>query len=1086
MVLDDKTNDVGFAFSGPFAKMDYLAKEYHLQKNIYRALNHFRAKIRNIKKQGEEDLKRMFTYDVRLFAEFVSCVYQKAIPDALLKFLPNEVWVESERSERPITDVLRVVVDHWDEQFIYAEIADELGDDIKVCYTQEMEVGDFSSLGRLLEKDVQLNLIRPKLKEGVYYPELIVYEPDFLVDISTVADAFEEYGLTPYSYLVKKLMPKKNTQAILIGNFAGQFLDEAVYDASPVPYNESAKRFFQTFPLNIATCPDFDSNTFHKEAIHQQQNLQLYTGKQLDGYQIFDPERVLLEPSFFCEMLGLQGRMDLLTDDKKILIEQKSGKWGFPNGGHQEKHYVQMLFYLAWLRYNHKISADDISCLLLYSKYPTAGKYLNQENGLIKEGPAPKLLFVAMLLRNQIVFLEKKLEKGGISILDKLTSEHLNTNRVNGKLWSVYQKPEIDKILHTVQRSNELERAYFYRFYTFLEKEYHLAKSEFSAAWNMSMEEKIQEGQAYSNLTLLETLVANDSDMGVDMVRLSIEEGDQDNLPNFRKGDIVVLYPYKTTDTPDMCRDIVFRATIVELRKESILLKLRSPQRNKNVFRVQDHIRWALEHDFLDSSFGSYFKDMYAFLAMDNPSRKALILGERAPEVDTSVRLLGEYGTFNELVLRAKQAQDYFIVIGPPGTGKTSFALVNILKETLLQEGSSILLVSYTNRAVEEICAKLIKEGIDFVRIGHEHSCTEHFDKSYLLKNKIAELSNVTEIREYLRSVRVYVGTTTSIASTSSLFSMKQFDLAIVDEASQILEPHLVGLFAAKQGEAIRKFVFIGDHKQLPAVVQQPEKDSRVIDESLNEIGLDSCRYSFFERILKRFRNCPEYVYLLNKQGRMHPQISEFVNMQYYDSMLTSVPMPHQEEDSFYGVKPNGGGRLAELLYSHRMLCFHVPAEVDDTSDAVNIQEASLIAKIVATVKEMYVEAGKAFDCSRSVGVIVPYRNQMSMVRKALELLGDDDLKGVSIDTVERYQGSERDVIVYGTTVKRSYQLGFLSGNVFEEDGKVIDRKLNVAITRAREQMIVVGDMKLLQTSATYAPFIQYLREKECFYGNPL
>lgn len=1088
LFLDDKTRDVGFSFSGPFAKMDYLAKESHLSKNVFRALNHFRSKIRSLKSYHDDELRRTFLYDVRLFSEFVSCVCQIAVPDALLKLLPNDLWVESSRVERPVSEYIRVVVDHWNEQYIYAEMADELGDDVVVCYAYSTEAGDLTLNGKLLEKGVQLNLIRPKLRENIYYPEFIIYEPDFLVDISTVADAFEEYGLTPYSYLVKKLMSKKNTQAILIGNFASQLLDEAVYNEMPVSYSDSAKRFFQTYPMNLVTCSDFKSPDFHAEVQRQQLNLKMYTEKQLDGYRIFDPNKVLLEPSFFCEMLGVQGRMDLLTDDKKILIEQKSGKWGFPNGGHQEKHYVQMLFYLAWLKYNQRMMTEDVSCLLLYSKYPTAGKTLKEENGLIKEGPAPKLLFNALLLRNYIVWLEKRLEKGGITILNQLTAEHLNVNHTKGKLWNTYQKPEIESILTSIQKASSLEKAYFYRFYTFLEKEYHLAKASFASAWNLSMEEKEQEGMVYTNLYLISALASENWGMGVDLITFGIEESDQCSLPNFRKGDVVAFYAYKDSESPNMCHDIVYRATIVELHKEFIVLKLRAPQRNKNVFRVEEHIRWTMEHDFLDSSFVSAFKDLFSFISMENSSRKDLILNQRTAEVDATLTLKGDYGSFNELVLRAKQAQDLFIVIGPPGTGKTSYALVNILKESLLDDTVSVLIVSYTNRAVEEICMKLIKEGIDFVRVGHEHSCTEHFDTSYLLKNKIKELSNAQEIKNYLQSVRVYVGTTTSISSTTSLFALKQFDLAIVDEASQILEPHLIGLFTANNGCAVRKFVFIGDHKQLPAVVQQSELESRVEDEELQSIGLENCRYSFFERILKSYKGKPEYVYMLSRQGRMHPEISDFVNTRYYESMLTSVPLAHQQKNLFYDALEGHTltDRLDQLLYAHRMLCFHLPVVIDDSSDTVNVTEAQLIAQIVCRVKHLYEMAGKKFDVGRSVGVIVPYRSQIAMVRKELEKMEDRDLSEISIDTVERYQGSERDVIIYGTTIKKSYQLGFLSGNVFVEEGRMIDRKLNVAITRAREQMIFIGDMKLLSKSPTYQQFIQYMKETGNFYGNPM
>lgn len=1111
LALDDRTKDEGIAFSGPFAKMDYLVKKHKTPRNIYRSLKHFRAKVRDLQKACEEDLLRSRLYDARLLAEFVGCIYQRSVPEELTRLLPADFWVEREGRERPVSDVLRVSVIEWGSRTIHANIEDELGDEIDICYgltEEEREhfhvAGDYGYLEKFLVKGSQLNLIRPKIKEGLYYPELIVFEPDFLIDISTVADSFEEYGLTPYSYLVKRLKPRQNTQPILIGNLAGQFLDEVVYNEQEVQntdsvtrYKNSAVRFFRQNALNLVTCKEFNRNDFHKEAMHQQQNLEAYMEKQLDGYRIFDPEKTLLEPSFFCEMLGVQGRMDLLHDDKRLLIEQKSGKWGYPNGGHQEKHYVQMLFYLAWIKYNMGLSTDEVNALLLYSKYPTEGKRLNQENGLIKESPAPKLLFCAMALRNSIAKLEQTLLEGGIRILDSLTVDMLNVNHQTGPLWTRYQAPEIQQILDTVKHADPLAKEYFYRFYTFLEREYHLAKSNFAAAWSLSMEEKTTEGTAYSGLQLQEAICSGELGEGIDQVVFKIPMEAQENLPNFRKGDIAVCYSYKEDQPINMCRDIVFRATVVELTKETLTIKLRAPQRNKKVFCAKRGFLWALEHDFLDSSFSSSFKDLYAFLAMESQERRQLVLNQRSPRIAQDMTLLGDYGKFNELVLKAKKAEDYFLVIGPPGTGKTSFALVNILKETLADPSTSVLLVSYTNRAVEEICSKLIKEKIDFIRIGHEHSCTDSFDKSYLMKNKLNDLNRSEEFKEYLTKNRVYVGTTASLSSCVSLFELKQFDVAIVDESSQILEPQLMCLLTAGGGKAIKKFVFIGDHKQLPAVVQQTEKESAVDVEALQKMGLINCRYSFFERLLRLHSGNEDLVYLLDKQGRMHPQVSEFVNQTYYGSLLTSVPMAHQEQDRFFREVDEATAdltRLEQLLVKKRMLCLHVQASSassdnssDNTSDNVNLQEALQIAETVKSVWNLYRKSGKTFDADKSIGVIVPYRAQIATVRRELDKLGIPELLLIAVDTVERYQGSERDVIVYGATVRKRYQLDFLSGNLFvDEQGVMIDRKLNVAITRARELMVFVGDTQLLRESPSYSKFLRYLREKECCYGNPI
>ena len=94
------------------------------------------------------------------------------------------------------------------------------------------------------------------------------------------------------------------------------------------------------------------------------------------------------------------------------------------------------------------------------------------------------------------------------------------------------------------------------------------------------------------------------------------------------------------------------------------------------------------------------------------------------------------------------------------------------------------------------------------------------------------------------------------------------------------------------------------------------------------------------------------------------------------------------------------------------------------------------------------------------------------MIRREIAQLGLPQLNNISIDTVERYQGSQRDVIVYSFTVNRPYQLDFLTSNCFTEEGRIIDRKLNVAITRARKQMLMTGNASLLRRNPVFAQLI--------------
>ena len=110
--------------------------------------------------------------------------------------------------------------------------------------------------------------------------------------------------------------------------------------------------------------------------------------------------------------------------------------------------------------------------------------------------------------------------------------------------------------------------------------------------------------------------------------------------------------------------------------------------------------------------------------------------------------------------------------------------------------------------------------------------------------------------------------------------------------------------------------------------------------------------------------------------------------------------------------------------------------------------------------------------------MIIPYRNQIAMIRKEIDKLGIEALQKISIDTVERYQGSQREVIIYSFTIQHQYQMSFLTSNTFVEDGVVIDRKLNVALTRARQQMLITGYEPLLERNDIFKDLIEHITQK--------
>ena len=750
------------------------------------------------------------------------------------------------------------------------------------------------------------------------------------------------------------------------------------------------------------------------------------------------------------------------------------------------------MLYRALFNYEFGKYAEELKhIMLLYSKY-SAGLVLLANDQL--------LLLRAIRMRNLIAWSEIFYAKEGLDILTTLTPDKLNLKKISGRLWENFLKPQLSALLAPIYSATPLERSYYLRFLRFLENEQLLSKvgnkqkenSGFASIWNDTLEDKKTAGNIYDGLTVSEFRYDDEGSAAISGVVLRFDEPQAADTTNFRIGDIVILYPYnydKKTRIPNACAQMVHRATIVDIRENDIELKLRNSQTDKRTIENKpEGTLWAIEHDMLESMTGSLYSAMHSFLSAPK-SRRDLILSQREPICDTSIHRKGEYGAFNTLVEHAKQAKDIFLIIGPPGTGKTSYGLVNLLKEELLEEGTNVLLLSYTNRAVDEICSKLVEmrqenPDFDFIRLGSELSCSKEY-LDYMLSVKSKKLNSANAVMKMIQATRVFCGTTASLNANISLLGIKHFSLAIVDESSQILEPHLIGLFSAQKDNRCRieKFVLIGDHKQLPAVVQQTVEESAVSEPELIGINLRDCRLSLFERLLVQFKTDKgydeRYVYMLTKQGRMHRDIAEFPNQAFYGNKLDIVPLEHQTLPT---VRKDSANSIITMLTTHRIAFVAARPTVLSPSAKTNKTEAQMIA---ATVRAIYELTSEGFDKDKTVGVIVPYRNQISTVRNEIDRYGIPCLHDITIDTVERYQGSQRDFIIYGFTIQQPYQLNFLTNDVFEEDGMIIDRKLNVALTRARLNLILIGNPVLLNMNITFSNLLDFVRAKGGYIDVP-
>ena len=848
----------------------------------------------------------------------------------------------------------------------------------------------------MLKKDYLCSMEENELFEGlkvsVLDDGLQVVEPDVLVDISTIAACFQDYGHHPLAYLINRLKPSANTSPILLGNFAGTALDQIIHDQE-ADFGDMLRTSFSEQALQFCTCEDFNPAKFKTDALRQVTNIREAVDELFTEY---DRDKALLEPSFVCKALGLRGRVDLMTSDMRLLVEQKSGKkWQ----GFREAHFVQVLLYYGVLRHNFQLDAEKVDIRLLYSKYPAS-------EGLLDVANNDALFREAIHLRNLIVAMEMKIAREGFaSVLSELQPDVLLQRPEKADFFHRYVRPEIERTLQPLHSLSAAEQEYLERMVTFIFRE-----------------------QFAQRLT-------------------------QDTDEELRRGDMV--YYYQKDGDPDLCHHILNKGMIERIDDEEIAVW---PNDNRqDTPEMLSKECYAIEPASSDATTTAALRSLMAFCGA-SPRKRDLLMGALAPSQDTSLRLSRSYHpAYDDILLRAKQARDYFLLQGPPGTGKTSMALRFLVEEELelnsslfthhsSLERSSLLLTAYTHRAVDEICSMLEENGQDYLRLGSEANCDPRFAHR-LLSNAFSEKPKLSDIRQRLESVPIVVSTTLTLMTRPFLLSLKHFSLCIVDEASQILEPYIVGLLSS---DSIDRFILIGDHKQLPAVVAQPDDDLR----------LHGCRLSLFERLLRQEREAGRTAFtgILQRQGRMHPDIAYFPNELFYQQeQLQPVPLSHQLEERLDYNEPSEDA-LDDLLKQHRVL--FLPAG----------DESLTVADVL---RRLYRQIGsERFQADKSIGVIVTYRHQITQMRREMAQLGLPQLENISIDTVERYQGSQRDVIIYSTGVQNEAELDFLTSNCFEESGHTIDRKLNVAMTRARKQLIMIGNPDILRKNDIYAALL--------------
>ena len=465
-----------------------------------------------------------------------------------------------------------------------------------------------------------------------------------------------------------------------------------------------------------------------------------------------------------------------------------------------------------------------------------------------------------------------------------------------------------------------------------------------------------------------------------------------------------------------------------------------------------------------------------------------ILTGSQSPTFNTELPTSFQTGLNKQQQAAVNQilaANEVAIVHGPPGTGKTT-TLIQAVKALYEKEHKTILVVAPSNAAVDLLSQKLHVIGLRVVRVGNparvndeqlaltlDSKTTAHlqFKEIKRLKKQAREYRDMahkykrsfgqsereqrkalfTEARnisieierteQYITSdvlSKAQVITATLVGANHYTIRPLKFDTVVIDEAAQALEPACwIPILKAK------KVIMAGDHCQLPPTIKNAEAAKQGLAKTLMEKCVDLH---------------PNAVTLLTEQYRMHEEIMQFSSDEFYQSGLQANPLV-AKHTLMEGDKP--------VVFIDTAGCGF--EEKQEGGGISNPEEANCMLKHLSNYLQ---ELPAQIDAQHlaTIGIISPYRHQVEWLKEQVLVYPplQQSLKQITVNTIDSFQGQERDIIYISLTRSNADNvIGFLAEI----------RRMNVAMTRARKKLVVIGDSATIAQFPFYADFISYVEK---------
>ncbi|WP_372909893.1 AAA domain-containing protein [Salinigranum sp.] len=837
------------------------------------------------------------------------------------------------------------------------------------------ETADYAEPGMdLLVTDADEKEFRGETTYSTSGDSYVVLEPDFLVDVTDV----RSWVQCPRMYYLNKLSGVPLNYPVVKGTIVHEVFGDLLRG---VDLEESIRERVAEAGLDIGLL----GRDATKVADEVRRNAAAIEGWLAQGTlseeDEWRSEYTLISPTF-----GMKGRADAIRRGSPV--ELKTGKNLKRDPRFQDK--IQAAAYALMLADSGEEAPDTGT--LLYTKNTALER--TEESGDLSPAKdfsiGPGLLKYVVRTRNEIAAME---HATGVPTGYEANAkceycfEQDTCMVVSGRLDQESKAGQVGSAIP------DEELAYFDRTYADLEAERRAVHREYRKLWEQSGEERAADDRALVDLDPLGERERDDGRWELRARKAS------DAVSKLREGDVALASDGDPVrGHAELCRIERLGSEVVVTTDEPVEL------RRLDVYPSEITISRLLTA-------------LHDALLKGDERRKDVLFGRTDPEFrDDERTYVDNNDSQNAAVNRAVNAEDLALVHGPPGTGKT-YTIARTVR-AFVERGDRVLLSAFTNRAVDNALEALRDQGFeDAVRVGSETGVREDMHDIRLERR-----GDPDELAAAFRDAPVVAATTAACGSRA--LREQAFDVALVDEASQLTEP---GTLAAIN--LADRFVLVGDHKQLPPVVRA-------------ETELQT---SLFQRLVERY---PEASVMLDRQYRMAQRIQAFSSKQFYDNQLrpASGAVAAQRLADLPGVDP---GRLPPALRDR--VSFVDPGGRREGN--ANPVEADRVAEVV----ESFLDSGVDPD---DIGVIAPFRAQVAEISRRVD---------VTVDTVDRFQGSAKEVVVISFVAS-----GTLDGPIFEDH-----RRVNVALTRAKKALVLVGDANALSSEPFYAEMLAWARASQ-------